>query len=244
MCLPKQLVASPDFFNVGYYLVWSTQPVLPQGAHSCKETKWLFLCTVDLFWSNYAADRFISRSKWLGFPEGSSDNTPRYHALQQQCQQIFQTGPCINGMVINGVKKRKIQVLCTVRNQFSSQLSCHAASAIPLLLVPATSVNSLLCKSNRPSSTSLKEYINTNGYSWPEVLLSLNNYTFAKEAVAQNTLISNQFGVFWKLQPQYLLIHVDPGISLMSSGSRPCSASVCEWERWCQKKKKKAQWNV
>lgn len=45
-----QLVASPDFLNVGYCLGWSAQLALPLGAHTCKETKvtFLLLCEFDL----------------------------------------------------------------------------------------------------------------------------------------------------------------------------------------------------
>lgn len=60
VCLLMQLVASPDFLNVGYYLGWSAQLALPQGAHHLQRNKSVFS---SVLWISFGQLEFLQGKK-------------------------------------------------------------------------------------------------------------------------------------------------------------------------------------
>lgn len=60
VCLLMQLVASPDFLNVGYYLGWRAQLALPQGAHHLQRNKSVFS---SVLWISFGQLEFLQGEK-------------------------------------------------------------------------------------------------------------------------------------------------------------------------------------
>lgn len=91
------------------------------GTPLAKKQKCLFVCSVNFIWSAWV---------FTGWKIGIVP--VRINCNANTHQQICQAGLCINViMMLNGFNNSAAQSQSSVRNQFSSQGSCHAASAIP-----------------------------------------------------------------------------------------------------------------
>lgn len=124
------MVASPDLLNVGYYLGWSAHSLPCHWGRTLeKKQKWLFFFS---FFKSFYEFHLVNLSFYrVKMGIRISCNTTNIY------QQVCQAGLCMNViMTLNGIL---LQSQSSVRNQFSSQGSCHAASAIPRKLVPASS---------------------------------------------------------------------------------------------------------